>query len=329
MIRTPLLSRFLEAGPAPTRRAALGTAALGLAALAGGLAVTGVAPVLAQSAPAPLDPAEIVFGVVPYENAGSVTDRYGPLVEHLRARLNRPVTLRIATDYAAVIEGQRAGQIHIATYGPSAFARALMIGARVEAFMQDVNADGSRGYHSVFYVRADSPYGRIEDLRGKSLALVDPNSTTGNAVPRFALSRMGLDADGFFGRVVYAGSHENAILALRQGTVDVAANWWNDERTSNLSRMAEKGMVKAEEFRMVFKSEAIINAPTAYLADLTPDLKTRIRDAFLNLPAENPAAWASVSAGGQQAAWAPVDNAAYAPVVELNRFVDELRRKRS
>ncbi len=28
------------------------------------------------------------------------------------------VTLRIASDYAAVIEGQRAGTIHIGDYGP-------------------------------------------------------------------------------------------------------------------------------------------------------------------------------------------------------------------
>ena len=101
---------------------------------------------------------------------------------------------------------------------------------KTEPFAIEVNEDGTKGYHSVFYVKKDSPYQKIEDLKGKNLGLVDPNSTSGNNVPRFALSKMGIDPDTFFGKVVYTGSHENAVIALQQGTVDVAANWWNDER---------------------------------------------------------------------------------------------------
>ncbi len=55
-----------------------------------------------------------------------------------------------------------------------------------------------------------------------------------------------------------------------QGTVDVAANWWNDEQESNLLRMARKNMAKAEDFRIIYKSEQIVNSPMAYLTDL-PD----------------------------------------------------------
>ena len=68
------------------------------------------------------------------------------------------VTLRIANDYAAVIEGQRAGNIQIACYGPASFARARLTGVKTDAFAIDVNADGTKGYYSVFYVNAESPY---------------------------------------------------------------------------------------------------------------------------------------------------------------------------
>ncbi len=33
----------------------------------------------------------------------------------------------------------------------------------------------------------------------------------------------------YFGKVVFAGSHENAVLALTQGTVEVAANQWTND----------------------------------------------------------------------------------------------------
>ncbi|MFC7473325.1 phosphonate ABC transporter substrate-binding protein [Dankookia sp. GCM10030260] len=270
---------------------------------------------------------ELVFAVIPAENASGVLNRYGPFVDYLTRTLGTRVTLRVASDYAAVIEGQRAGNIHIGSYGPSAFARALTTGAPVEAFAIEVNLDGSKGYHSVFYVRQDSPYRTIEDLRGKNLGLVDPNSASGNNMPRFALNKMGISPEQFFGKVVYAGSHENAVIALSQGTVDVAANWWNDEVESNLQRMARKGMVKAADFRIIFRSEQIVNSPMAYLASLPAELKSAIRTAVMTLPRQDPAAFERLT-DGKARPWEPVDNAAYQPIIELNRFVDGLRRQR-
>src|SRR3954454_13891614 len=109
---------------------------------------------------------ELTFAVVPAENASGVTERWTPFVTYLSKELGIKVTLRIANDYAAVIEGQRAGNIHIASYGSASFARALKTGAPVEAFCIEVNDDGTKGYHSVFYVKKDSPYQKIEDLKG-------------------------------------------------------------------------------------------------------------------------------------------------------------------
>ena len=172
---------------------------------------------------------ELVFAVVPAENASGVVERYTPFVNYLSSELGTKVTLRIANDYAAVIEGQRAGHIHIAMYGPASYARAFVTGVQVEPFAIEINLDGTKGYHSVLYVKKDAPYQKIEDLKGKNLCLVDPNSTSGNNVPRFAMNKMGIDPEKFFGKVVYAGSHENAVIAVQQGTCDVAFNWWNDE----------------------------------------------------------------------------------------------------
>ena len=52
---------------------------------------------------------ELTFAVVPAENASGVSDRYAPFIDYLSKELGVPVKLRLANDYAAVIEGQRAG----------------------------------------------------------------------------------------------------------------------------------------------------------------------------------------------------------------------------
>ena len=52
--------------------------------------------------------------MVPAENASGVIDRFTPFAAYLSKQLGTTVTLRVANDYAAVIEGQRSGNIHIA-----------------------------------------------------------------------------------------------------------------------------------------------------------------------------------------------------------------------
>lgn len=301
-----------------TRRHTLKLAAAGL--------VAGAAPAFAQDWKAKYP--ELIFAIIPAENASGVVERYTPFINYLSKELGTKVTLRIANDYAAIIEGQRAGNIHIGMYGPASFARALMTGAKTDAFAIETNLDGTKGYYSVFYVKKDSPFQKVEDLKGKNLGLVDPNSTSGNNVPRFALNSMKIEPESFFSKVVYTGSHENAIIALQQGTVDIAANWWNDENESNLLRMARKNMAKAEDFRIIYKSEQIVNSPMAYLRDLPEDLKAKIRDAVLNIATKDKVAFDKIYEG-KQGPLVAVDNKAYDPIIELNKFVDDLRKKKS
>jgi phosphonate transport system substrate-binding protein len=304
-----------------------------LAGLAAGAATTAVAaPARAQSYKAAYP--ELVLAVVPAENASGVSDRFAPFTAYLSKQLGTKVTLRIANDYAAVIEGQRAGNVHIGYYGPASFARALVTGVKTTAFVIDVNSDGSKGYYSVFYVKADSPYKTVEDLKGKDLGLVDPNSTSGYNMPLFALNKLGINAEKFFGKVLVTGSHENAVLSLVQGTVQTAANWWNAPGDSNLTRMLDKGMIKAvdgkpakeSDFRIILKSDLIINSPTAYLDNLPADLKAAIRKAYLDAPTLDKAAFDRLS-DGKDRPWEPVDNAAYDDTIKLIQFVDKLRKQ--
>jgi phosphonate transport system substrate-binding protein len=277
---------------------------------------------------------EITFAVVPAENASGVTERYAAFVSYLSKELGIKVNLRVANDYAAVIEGQRAGNIHIGYYGPASFARARVTGVKTDAFLIDVNADGSKGYYSVFYVLAKGPYQKLEDLKGKNLGLVDPNSTSGNNMPRFKMHQMGVDPDSYFSKVIFTGSHENAVLALAQGTVDIAANWWNADDDSNLTRMLAKNMVKSsdgtpmkkEDFRIIVKSDLIINSPMAYLSDLPDDMKAAIKKAFLDAPEKDKEAFKKLS-DGKNLPWAPITNADYDKTIELIKFVDNLRKK--
>lgn len=275
----------------------------------------------------------IRLAIVPSENEDGLLHRWAPMIDFLSRELRVKLVMRPATDYAAVIEAQRAGQVHIGYYGAASFARALMTGVKIGAFACNVSPISGRGYYSVFFVRADSPYQTIADLRGKNIGFVDPNSTSGYQVPLFTLDKLHINPETFFSRTLLAGSHENAIIALANGTVDVAANSWTSEAYSNLQRMLNKGMLKnrngspmlATDFRIILKSPLIPNGPYAYLDALPEAMKADIRNAFFAAPVRAKAAFDALS-DGNNSPWEPIDNKAYDDIIALVRFVDGLRK---
>ena len=248
---------------------------------------------------------ELTFALVPAENASGVADRYAPFMDYLSKELGVPVKLRIANDYAAVIEGQRAGNIQVAFYGPASYSTAYMTG-----------------------VKTDSPYKDIKDLKGKTIGFVDPNSTSGYNAPRFFLHKIGIDADAFFGKSIITGSHENGVIALDKGTVDCAADWWNSDTDSNLTRMVAKGMAKKEDFRVIFKSGLLAGSPYAYLSDLPADLKQAIVKAFMDAPTKNKAAFDRLS-DGKDKEFVAVTHKDYQDTVDMIQYVNDMRKKRS
>lgn len=272
---------------------------------------------------------EIVFAVVPAENASGVTERYAPFAAYLTKELGTKVTVRVAADYAAVIEGQRAGNIHIGEYGPSAYIRAWTVSnGGVQPFATLRAFDGSTGYYSVAYAKTTTPGAKLEDFKGKNLCLVDPNSTSGNNVPLFAMSKLNIEPAKFFANTVNAGSHENAVMAVQQGTCEIGFNWWNSDEDSNLSRMDVKKMVKKEDFKIVFRSDKIPGSPYAMLSSMPAELKSAIEKAFFDMQSKDKAAFDRLS-DGKSPGFAPVKHDDYIVTIELQKFVDELRKKRS
>jgi len=270
---------------------------------------------------------ELVFAVVPAENASGVTQRYQPLMDYLSKELGVKMTLRIAADYAAVIEGHRAGSIHIGEHGPSSYVRAHTVtNGGVEPVATPTDANGVTGYFSVAYAKVSTPGSKLEDFKGKNLCLVDPNSTSGNNVPLYSMNKAGIEPDKFFSKVTNAGSHENAVMAVNQGTCDVGFNWWNSETDSNLSRMVNKGMVKNEDFKVVFKSERIPGSPYIVLTSLPADLKAAIKSALLEMKTRDKSVLDKLT-DGKSSGFAEMKHADYQVTIELQKFVDALRKK--
>lgn len=280
---------------------------------------------------------ELVMALVPAENATGVLTRVGPFAEYLSRELGVKVTLRVANDYTAVIEGQKNRQIHIGQYGPGSYARAKTVsGGNVIPFVTLRNSGGVIGYYSVMYVRADSPYKTLADLKDKTLGFVDVESTSGFKAPNFFLAEQGFPIERHFRLAQTTGSHENAIFALAAGTVDAAVNWWNAESDSNLVRMLTKGVLKKPDgsamsetdFRIIWKSPMLPGSPFAFLADMPEELKAAIIQAFVEAPRKDKAAFDALT-DGKVENFGRVTKEDYVESVKMNLWLDEQRKRRT
>jgi phosphonate ABC transporter permease subunit PhnE len=177
---------------------------------------------LAAVTPEPI-PEQVVIGFFPSENAIAQQASANDLARLLSDRLHLPVRAYVALDYTALVEAMHSGQVQFGWLTPAPLVLAERLFA-AEIVLTQVRR-GSPTYFAALVVRGDSGLTRLEDLRGKTIAWVDPQSTSGYVIPRYLLIQRGFDPQRFFRQQVFAGGHDSAVLALKQGQVDVAAVW--------------------------------------------------------------------------------------------------------
>jgi phosphonate transport system permease protein len=168
-------------------------------------------------------PDEIVLGFHPAENAQALQQSADALARALSERIQLPVRAFVTLDYTSLVEAMRAGQVHFGWLTPAPLILAeRLFDARV--VLTQVRR-GSPSYYSAIVVREDSPVRAVEQLTGRTIAWVDPQSTSGFVIPRFLLRERGLDPQRMFRQQVFAGGHDAAVLAVYNGQVDAAAVW--------------------------------------------------------------------------------------------------------
>jgi phosphonate transport system substrate-binding protein len=148
-------------------------------------------------------------------------DQYRRLLEYLSRRAGKDLEFIQRKTYAEINELIRRGDIDVAFIcaGPYATAREAL-GFKPLAVPV---VHGSPSYHSLLIVNKDSPYKRLEDLRGRTFAFTDPHSNTGKLIPTAWLADLQERPETFFSQTIYTYSHDNAILAVSRELVDGAA----------------------------------------------------------------------------------------------------------
>lgn len=221
---------------------------------------------------------KLTIGLIPSEDSQAMIEASKQVLDDLQSKIGMPVVPFVATDYNGIIEALRSGKLDVAYLGPFSYVLATSV-ADVEAFSVAVTKKtGQSAYKSVILARKDSGIHSLADLQGHTFAFVDPSSASGHLFPKAGLEQAGFVPDTLFKRVIFSGSHDASILAVENKKVDAAA-----VADRIFASAVAKGVVKQDDFEVVWSSKPIPESPMVWRKALDPQLKKKIADALASI----------------------------------------------
>jgi phosphonate transport system substrate-binding protein len=216
----------------------------------------------------------VVMSFVPSSDTQDVIASGDAIADMILEETGLVVEANVGTDFAAVREAMGAGKAHIGWLNTFNYILAS------EKFDVDVGLVTER-YGNTFYngqinVGADSGITSLEDLKGKVMCWVDPNSTSGYIIPRIMLAANGVDPDNDFAQTVEAGSHPNVVTAVYNGDCDAGASYVDarDSVEDDLPDVKEKVVVLAT-------TTDIPNDSVSFIKDFPEEMRAQIVAALL------------------------------------------------
>ncbi len=179
------------------------------------LAVTTLAPPAADAAQS----GTIVIAVIPEVNLVKQMERFTPLGRYLEKQTGLTVEIKPLSNYGMLYEEIRDGNVDAGFFGSFVYA---MTRARtgIEPLVRPVQPGGKSTYTGLLFVRKDSGIRKPADMRGRTIALVDPVTTGGYLAQKEYLLNHGIDLDRDL-KIHWAINHEGAIRAVLNNQADI------------------------------------------------------------------------------------------------------------
>ena len=255
------------------------------------------------------------------ESTEQSVDARNGLAAALGKALGKEVREIHASDYTAIIEALRTGQADMAYIGSLAVGMAMKRAKAVPIVMKAPGGDKAKAvYRSVIVARADNKaIASIRDLKGRTMAFVDPDSTSGNLIPTadliaaFPGEKLNSDllhANGrFFEAVSYSGKHQAGLQAVLKGDIDAAPCSDNI-----LAFEVSRGAVPEGALKVIHTSAPIPAEGFVVARSVPPVLRERIRDFLVAYDDE---AYFAQLLKVPGARFVPCDAADYQPILDL------------
>lgn len=228
---------------------------------------------------------------VPTNNDGSMEAKTGPFADYLSEKLGMDVNVTLATDYSTIVEAMASGKVDLGIMPPAAYVQArnldaaeAILSSQLVKYDEDTEEPIEGEYTSTFkgevLVKADSDMESLEDLKGKKIATLSPNSASGYIYPVAEMKDLGIDplTDCTLTTVNDIPSEMTAVLNGQQDACFV----FQGARYVFSSKFTDYDLYK--DLKVLYLTDGDIpNDAIAVQPSMDEDLKAQIKDVFLNM----------------------------------------------
>lgn len=228
---------------------------------------------------------------VPTNNDGSMEAKTGPFADYLSEKLGMDVNVTLATDYSTIVEAMASGKVDLGIMPPAAYVQArnldaaeAILSSQLVKYDEDTEEPIEGEYTSTFkgevLVKADSDMESLEDLKGKKIATLSPNSASGYIYPVAEMKDLGIDplTDCTLTTVNDIPSEMTAVLNGQQDACFV----FQGARYVFSSKFTDYDLYK--DLKVLYLTDGDIpNDAIAVQPSMDEGLKAQIKDVFLNM----------------------------------------------
>jgi phosphonate transport system substrate-binding protein len=218
-------------------------------------------------------PNTLVFTYTPVEDPAVYEKVFKPFTDYLAQCTGKKVVFYQVQSNAAEIEAMRSGRLHVGGFstGPTAFA--VNIAGAVPFAIKGYEKD-FQGYNLIVVVKKSSPFQKLADLKGRKVAHTAPSSNSGHMAPMALFPKEGLVPDKDY-KILFSGKHDQSILGVNSGDYEAAA-----VASDVFHRMAVRGQIKEDDFRIIYRSAKFPTSSFAYAHDLEPAFRDKMVKCF-------------------------------------------------
>jgi phosphonate transport system substrate-binding protein len=215
----------------------------------------------------------LAVGMIPDAGATQVSiQEKEPLKNYLSKHLGGPVNLIIPTNYNATVEALGNGSLDFAYLGGLTYVKAH----KQYGVVPLVQRTSDMEFHSLF-ITGNPQIKTLADLKGKTFAFGDINSTSGHLMPYLELKQAGIDVEKDF-KYRYSGSHPATAKAVESGAMDAGAI---DESVYNA--MIAEGKLDKTRVRVFYTSKPFLDYVWVARKDVSKADQEKFAKAFTDL----------------------------------------------
>jgi len=177
--------------------------------------------------------------------------QYQSFLKYLESATGYQFKLYFTPKNSSTVYEMGQNNIHFAAMGAAGYLEAHAQYGAI-SLARGINNQGKAEYQSAIVVKPSSTIKKINDIKGRSLAFGNYDSTQGHLIPRILLAENGISLDQL-SKYHYTGSHQNCAEAVVSGHYDVCTM---QDQLAKL--LASQGQLRIIQYSRFYPSSGIV-----------------------------------------------------------------------